>query len=63
MAVDTGYVANNAGLVTLTLPDTAALGKVVAVAGLGAGGWLVFVRVGKFVRKGLWHSGLGFAGI
>lgn len=41
MAVDNGYIANNAGLVTLTLPTTAAVGSVVRVVGKGAGGWLI----------------------
>jgi|GEM_PF-1652537 len=38
-AVDNGYITNNAGLVTVTLPDTAALGSVVRICGKGAGGW------------------------
>jgi hypothetical protein len=39
MAINTGYIANNAGLVTLTLPSTAAQGSVIRVTGKGAGGW------------------------
>jgi len=39
-SVDTGYILNNASLVT-SIPSTAAVGKVVAVAGKGAGGWRV----------------------
>ena len=38
-AVNNGYITNNAGLVTVTLPSTAAVGSVVAIAGSGAGGW------------------------
>ena len=37
MAVNNGYIANNASLVTLTLPTTAAVGDIVRVAGKGAG--------------------------
>ena len=37
MAVGNAYIANNAGLVTLTLPTTAAVGDVVAAIGKGAG--------------------------
>lgn len=37
MAVNNGYIANNAGLVTLTLPASAALGSVIEVAGKGSG--------------------------
>jgi hypothetical protein len=36
-AVDNGYIANNAALVTITLPTTAAVGDIVAVVGKGAG--------------------------
>jgi len=38
-AVNNGYITNNAGLVTVTLPSTAAVGSIVAIAGSGAGGW------------------------
>lgn len=41
MAVNTGYVANNSGLVTFTPPATCAVGSIFAVAGNGAGGWSV----------------------
>jgi len=41
IAVDSGYIANNASLVTFTLPTTAAIGKIVRVVGKGAGGWRI----------------------
>lgn len=50
MAVDTGYIANNAGLVTLTLPDTAAVGDIVAIAGSGAGMWKLAQNAGETVH-------------
>ena len=34
--VDNGYITNNAGLVTVTLPTTAAVGKVLSIAGQNA---------------------------
>lgn len=40
-AVGNGYIANNAGLVTVTIPTTAAVGSIVAVVGKGAGLWRV----------------------
>ena len=40
-AVNSGYVASNAGTVTITLPDTAAVGDILRVVGKGAGGWLI----------------------
>jgi len=48
-AVNTGYITNNAGLVTVTLPDTAALGSVVRVAGKGAGGWKIAQNAGETI--------------
>lgn len=41
MVAGNGYTANNAGLVTLTLPATAAYGTEMVVAGKGAGGWRI----------------------
>jgi hypothetical protein len=52
MAVNNGYTANNAGLVTLTLPATAAIGDTVAVCGLGAGGWLIAQNAGQLIHLG-----------
>lgn len=51
-AVNNGYIANNAGLVTLTLPATAAIGDQVALRGLGAGGWLLAQNSGQLVHLG-----------
>src|SRR5574338_54357 len=53
MAVNNGYIANNAGLVTLTLPATAAVGDVVRVAGKGVGGWLIAQNGGQQI---IWDS-------
>ncbi len=41
IAVNTAYLANNAGLVTFTLPATAAQFSEFRIAGHGAGGWTV----------------------
>lgn len=41
MAINTGYLADNVGLVTLTLPATAAQFSSIKVQGLGAGGWKI----------------------
>lgn len=41
MAINSGYGANNASLVTLTLPSTAAQYTVLRVQGVGAGGWKI----------------------
>ncbi len=52
MAVDNGYIANNGGLVTLTLPTTAAVGSIVRVAGKGAGGWRIAQNAGETINFG-----------
>lgn len=46
-AVNYGYVTNNAGLVTVTLPAIAAVGDVIEVQGLGAGGWKLAQNSGQ----------------
>ena len=52
IAVNTGYIANNAGLVTLTLPATAAQGSIIRVAGQGAGGWTIAQNTGQLINFG-----------
>jgi hypothetical protein len=52
MAVNTQYIADNAGLVTLTLPAAAALGDTFRIIGKGAGGWLVQAGGGQTVHVG-----------
>ncbi len=49
MASGNGYIANNAGLVTLTLPAVAAIGSTVQVTGKGAGGWRIAQNAGQTI--------------
>jgi hypothetical protein len=49
MAVDNGYISNNAGVVTLTLPAVAVVGDSVRVSGKGAGGWLIAQNAGQTI--------------
>lgn len=50
MAVDTGYLANRAaGIVTFTLPATAALGSILAVAG-SQNGWAIAQNAGQTIH-------------
>lgn len=51
-AVNNGYVADNAALVTITLPSTAVFGSVVEVAGQGAGGWKIAQNTGQQIHFG-----------
>lgn len=51
-AINTGYVIQNASQTTVTLPTTAALGSVVSVMGLGAGGWILAAGAGQTIQLG-----------
>ncbi len=52
IAAGTGYIANNAGLVTLNMPATAAVGDEFQVVGQGAGGWLLQSNTGQIINLG-----------
>lgn len=62
MAVNNGYMANNSGLVTLTLPSTAAQFSVFAVAGWGAGGWQIAQNSGQSIQFGKQTTTSGTSG-
>ena len=51
-AVNNGYITNNAGSVTVTLPTTFAIGDEIEVKGLGAGGWVLAAGTATTVRIG-----------
>ncbi len=52
MAPDAGYMTDNAGLVTLTLPSVAAFGTLQYVQGFGVGGWKVAQNSGQNIQFG-----------
>jgi hypothetical protein len=62
MAVNNGYTANNAALVTLTLPSTAAYGSIIAVVGKGAGLWTIAQNSGQTIHFGSVNSTTGAGG-
>jgi hypothetical protein len=62
MAVETGYIADNAGLVTMTLPVTAAQGTLISVAGNGAGGWLIAQNASQNIKFGNQTTTTGVGG-
>jgi hypothetical protein len=62
MAVNTNYVADNALLVTLLLPATAAFGSTFNVTGKGAGGWLIAQNAGQFINFGTQVTTTGVGG-
>jgi hypothetical protein len=52
-ASNTGYMADNAAQVTITLPVSPALGDLVQVSGVGAGGWKIAQNSGQQIHIGL----------
>ena len=62
MVANNDYIANNVGLVTLTLPTTAALGSEIGVFYKGAGGWLVAQNASQQIRIGTSTSTSGIGG-
>lgn len=51
-AVNSGYIIGNAGQTTVTLPATAAVGSVIAIAGKGAAGWVMTANTGQTIKIG-----------
>lgn len=62
MAVNNGYIADNAGLVTLTLPAVAALGSIIRVAGKGTGRWSIAQNAGQVIHFGAFDTTPGALG-
>ena len=62
MAVNNGYISNNAGLVTLTLPSTAAFGDIIRVGGKGAGGWKIAQNASQVIHFGSTNTTTGTGG-
>ena len=62
MAVDSGYVTNNVGLVTLSLPAVSAIGDVIYIVGKGSGGWAVSQGAGQGINIGSSSSTVGAGG-
>jgi hypothetical protein len=62
MAVNMGYIANRATLVTLTLPATAAIGDVLRVAGKGVGLWSIAQNAGQTIHFGNMNTTTGATG-
>jgi hypothetical protein len=62
-AINNGYIANNAGLVTVTLPSTSAVGDLVAVTGINnATGWKVGQNAGNTIFFGTLSTTPGTGG-
>jgi hypothetical protein len=57
-----GYIANNASLVTITLPTTAAVGTIIRVVGKGAGGWRIAQNASQAIQFGSVATTTGVGG-
>ncbi len=62
MAVNNGYIANNAGLVTLTLPSSASVGDTVILQGKGSGLFKIAQNSGQTIRFGNVSTTTGVGG-
>lgn len=62
MAFNNGYIVNNAGLVTLTLPVLSPVGSVISLIGKGAGGWSIAQNAGQIIHVGASPSTIGVGG-
>ena len=62
MAVDNGYLANKGSLCVLTLPSTAAVGRVVAVAGMNANLWKIAQNANGIIHFGNKNTTTGVGG-
>jgi hypothetical protein len=62
MTSNNGYTANNGSLVTFALPASSAVGSLLEIAGLGAGGWLISQAAGQQIHVGVTASTLGATG-
>jgi Repeat of unknown function (DUF5907) len=62
LAVDNSYGANNAGLVTATLPTTAGIGTVIKMTGIGAGGWRIAQNASQIIHFGNVDTTTGVTG-
>jgi hypothetical protein len=62
MTANSGFVANNSGLVSLLLPATASVGSIIYVQGLGGGGWRVTQNASQTIHVGSVASTVGTGG-
>ncbi len=62
MSINTNYVADNASLITFTLPATAAFGDIFQVTGKGLGGWKIAQASGQQINFGNAPTTVGTGG-
>jgi hypothetical protein len=60
--INKGYITNSVSLITVTLPTTAAVGSVVRVSGMGAGGWKIAQNASGIIHFGKTDTTTGTGG-
>jgi hypothetical protein len=50
--LNNGYITNGGGVISVTLPLTAAIGDRVAIMGKGSGGWSLVANAGQTIQFG-----------
>ena len=62
LAINTNYMADNAALVTLTLPAASVFGNVITITGFGSGGWKIAQNAGQQVIVNALATTVGVGG-
>jgi len=62
MAVNNGYITNNPGLLTATLPSTSNVGDLIWIIGKGVGGWRIAQNAGQTIYFGNQSTSTGVGG-
>ncbi len=62
LAANSAYILDNAGLVTATLPATAAVGNTFTIVGKGTGGWKVAQNASQLIHFGTATTTTGTGG-
>lgn len=62
LVANNAYIANNASLITFTLPSTAAVGDSYAIVGYGAGGWALAQNILQSTILGKLTTTTGISG-
>jgi hypothetical protein len=61
-AINNGYIPTNSSLTTITLPSTAVVGSIVAIAGQGSGSWKVAQNSGQTIHFASQNTTTGTGG-
>jgi hypothetical protein len=59
---DVSYLTTGVGVVTITLPAVMAQGKIIKIAGFGAGGWVLAQQIGQQIFFGDQQTAVGVGG-